>query len=437
MNCPNCGIDHWKDVDHLRYKDKDDKGEKIGMAMCTNCGFVSYPSKYKSKAEIIEHYRKEYRKPPTVLNMYTGQRKNHFHLAFLKELIEKWHREKSSPAILDIGTAFGMSLNMFQQVLPDAKLYGTELTTSYKNVCKHEFGIDLTDDFDESIKYDLIMSYKVLEHQLDPHIELQRVRKALKPDGHFYISVPTWFDSLVNFGLEGFDLNYYYEPDHINVWTRNIFENLLKRSGFEIVKMDPYMYGFSYLCKPVAVAEATEIFKEDCSEIEKKMKAAKDAFECFLDQKYDEAIAIYPDFPAAWVSAIEMKRKLLTEKGWNWFKEEVLEKALAACPYSVELMITYTDFATRAKRWEEALKMAERSLHLKPQNPGSLHLIGSAYEQAAAFTKDKKEVIALLKKAREAYLHYSKVSEQNKHDCISKIYYLSAHIPAEENLSMQ
>lgn len=434
MKCANCGSESWKDVDHLRFKDKDEKGNKYGMCICTDCGFVSYPSKYKSKAEIIEHYRKEYRKPPSVQNMFTGQRKNHFHFAFLQEVIANWKKEKATPNILDIGAAFGMSLNMFQQIMPEAKLYGTELTTSYKNVCKHEFGIDLTDDFDESIKYDLIMSYKVLEHQLDPHVELQRMKKALSEKGLLYISVPTWFDSMVNFGLEGFDLNYYYEPDHINVWTKEMFEALLDRTGFEIVKKDEYMYGFSYLCKAKKLQEVKEVYKEDVKDIEKRMANIKQAYELFSKHRFDEAIAIYPDFPAAWIAAIEMKRKLLAEKGWNWFKEEVLEKALEACPLNVELLVTYTDFATRARRWEEALKMAEKALKLKPNNPASLHQIGNAYEQAAAHCADKREVIEILKKARELYLYYQNVSAQNSHDCISKIYHISAHIPADISL---
>jgi hypothetical protein len=78
----------YKHVTDTKWPDEDEKGKKIGMAMCNSCGMISYPSKYQSKEEIIAHYRKEYRKPPSVMNMFTGQRKNHFHMAFLKEYFD-------------------------------------------------------------------------------------------------------------------------------------------------------------------------------------------------------------------------------------------------------------------------------------------------------------------------------------------------------------
>ncbi len=36
IKCPVCGTKEWKDADQFRYKPS-------GMAMCTGCGFVTYP----------------------------------------------------------------------------------------------------------------------------------------------------------------------------------------------------------------------------------------------------------------------------------------------------------------------------------------------------------------------------------------------------------
>lgn len=429
MKCPNCQSSDWKNVDEFRFKDKDEKGTPIGMSMCNSCGFVSYPEKYQTKDEIIAHYRKAYRKPPSVVNMFTGQRKNHFHYAFLKDLIEEWQKSDAKPDIVEIGAAFGMSLNMFQQLIPSANISGTELTTAYKNVARHEFGIKLDDDFDDSKKYDLIMSYKVLEHQLDPHIELARYAKALKPEGFLYISVPTWFGPMVNFGLDGFDLDYYYEPNHINVWSKQMFESMLKIAGLEIVKTDFKMYGDTYLCKANAAMSVNQEPYYESTEIRLKQLAdIKKAFELFVDQKYSEAVKVWPDFPSAHSSDIEMKRKMLAQMPWEQFEKDVLGPAVKSCPDSVELLITCADFALRARNFDRCINLTRKCLELKPNNPASLFQAATAFEQMAVHAKNKEEKNTFLQRSKETYFHLMNVSEQNKHECISKIYHINAHL---------
>lgn len=429
MICPNCNHDHWEDVDWARFKDKDSKGNKIGMSVCTSCGFVSYPSKYKTKQEIIEHYRNNYRTAPTVNNMFTGERKNHFHFVFLKDLIEKWRDEKFNPKFLEIGAAFGMTLNLFQQLFPKSEFYGTEITPSYKNVAYHEFNLKLEDDFDDSKKYDLIISYKVLEHQLDPHIELKRYAKSLSENGFLYISVPTWFNSLTNFGLDGFDLEYYYDPNHVNVWTRPMFESLLKRCGLEIVKEDHKMYGDTYLCKASPQDVDHPVYVEDVKTIKENLKKIKDAFLNFVDQKFKEAIDLWPDYPEAHKSFIEINRKQLVDLGWDEFKNKFLDKAMQSCPNSVEMIIAATDFALRAKKFDLAIEFGRQASVLKPNNPVSIDQIATALEQMAIHSENESEKINLLTDARNMYLHLISVSTQNKFDAISKVYQLSAQIP--------
>ena len=51
MRCIVCdSTDKWKNVDEFRLKPS-------GMCVCENCGFVSYPSRWKSEDEIKKHYR--------------------------------------------------------------------------------------------------------------------------------------------------------------------------------------------------------------------------------------------------------------------------------------------------------------------------------------------------------------------------------------------
>jgi len=287
MTCVICDHDEWMDVDHLRDLEKKDN-KKIGMAICKSCGFISYPSKYKSKEEILAYYRKNYRSgPPTFNNFVTGTRKLHYHSFFLKEVFQLWNdNKKEAPVIGEVGAALGMVLNMYREIFPKAEVHGTELTVSYRNVAFHEYGIRLGDELPQDKKYDLLMTYKVAEHQMDIDKELFNYRDLLKDDGYLYISVPTWFEVLENFGLGGFDLGYYYHPDHINAWSKKLFESLLKKTGFQIIKYDNYMYGDTYLCKKTEPVALTKDDFEDYQDIIKKMETIKKISELFKRNKF-------------------------------------------------------------------------------------------------------------------------------------------------------
>lgn len=421
MNCPNCHENSWTNVDKYRIKPQ-------GMSICDSCGFVSYPSKWKTKEEIVKHYRQSYRNPPTHNNVFAGQRKNHFHHAFLHDTFQEWNKKGlSSPKICEIGAAFGFALNWFRTIFPSADISGTELTTSFKRVAHHEFGIDLKDDIDETKKYDMIMSYKVLEHQLDPDVELARYHKCLSDDGLLYISVPTWFDQLQNFGLGGFDIEYYYDPNHINVWTREIFEGLLKRAGFDIIKKDYIIYGDTYLCKKGKPCEY--VHKEKVEYIYSQLEKIQKAFELYSSGNHLDAINTYSNYPTAWISYLEFNRKQLAELGWIKFKEQFVESFIKNCPNSPEALITATDYAMRAGEWTDAIKYCERALKAKPENPVSLHAMSNIMREMALKASDHKEKLHYFIQAREVAQHLAKVSDQHTREATDLIFFYDSQIP--------
>lgn len=425
MTCCNCHANDWSNVDQYRLKPS-------GMHICKSCGFASYPSKWATYEEIKKHYQSTYRKPPTSANLFTGQRKLHFHNKFLAPLFKEW-KEKNfdSPNIFEIGAAYGLVLDWLKQLYPKSNIAGTELTTSYKRVCKHEFGIDLVDDFDDTKKYDLIVSYKVAEHQLDVDKELRKYATSLTDDGRLYISIPTWFDSANNFGIAGFDLEYYYDPNHINMWTRPMFENMLARAGLEVVQKDYLIYDSTYLCKRNDNLLTTAIYKENVPDIIDRMDRIKKAFMLFTENKYEEAIAVYPDYPHAHTARSEMIRKESFAKGWDWIKANIIEFGIKSCPTSVEFITTCTDLAMRAEKWDEAIRLAELSLKLKPENPVGLSQLINIMREMALRSGDEKTKIHYFKQARDIARHLKEVSSQHFREAVDMIYTFDAQLPLE------
>ena len=417
----------WKSVDQYRLKPS-------GMSICMNCGFVSYPQRYKSMQDAKNYYLKEYRKnsAPSVMNLYTGQRKLHYHAHFLRDLIDQWGKEEfHKPVICEVGAAFGMVLNWFKkQCFPNAEIYGTEWDLAMRRNAWHEWKIKLDEDFDPSRKYDLIMTYKVAEHQSDADVRLREYAESLTDKGRVYVSVPIWFDTLNNFGKQGFELEYYYHPDHINVWTRKLFETVLAKAGLEIVKDNHTFYDSSYLCKRNdALMTAPKQFEDPKDVIDSLDKIFR-ANQAGMDGDYDKAVEIYPNFPYGWEGKYEKNRSKIHAKGFEFIFENYLKPALDACPTSAETRLLVGDICMRYEKFKDAIKFLELSLRMKPENSEALGRIAKCFREMSARTSDREEKKRLRLEARNVERYRRDVSKQDEPDAISWIYNDNAKIEA-------
>lgn len=406
MRCIVCDQNAWENVDEFRLK-------KEGMSLCTKCGFISYPKKWKSKAEIMEYYRKGYRRPPTVDSLYSGQRKLHYHHEFLyPSVIEKWKAAgKEDPVVFDVGAAYGLSLAWLKTIrengkhlFPQIDLNGSELTLSYRRNAYHEFGLELKEDFDDSKKYDMIMSYKVAEHMLDADTEILRYKEALKEDGFLYISVPTWFNRLHNFGMGGFSIEYYYSPDHVNVWTREHFEFILKKTGFKIVKENQSYYDSTYLCQVGEFGREVKPLPGP-GPIKECLGRIKKADEFCQKKQFDEALECWPNFPIARRALYEYKRKEWHAQGIEEIIKQLIQPWIQLDPDSYEAYALGGDLLMRYEKYQEALGFLKEALHRRPKCDSVLGAIANCYRSMAAKATNEAEKVHFMREARAIMKH--------------------------------
>lgn len=408
MRCIVCdSTDKWQEVDQYRIKPS-------GMAMCGGCGFVSYPKKWQSEEELKEFYRKDYRPGPNISNWHSGQRKLHYHNAFLQGVFKKWEETKNlTPVIGEIGSAYGLFLNFMREKVPGAQVHGTELTLSYRRNAYHEFGIELSEDFDHSLKYDLIASYKVAEHQWDVDLHLRKCVESLKPDGLMYVSVPTWFNKMTNFGAANFDLEYYYSPNHINVWTRLLFEQVLKKVGLKIIQFNDTMYDETYLCVRDDSVMSQPREYEDPEQIRQALHNIHQAGLAYMEGRFDECVKIWPNFPEAYKALYEHSRQKLHQD------PEALKTFLAAamknCNGTREILGLIGDLHMRYDRWEDAIKVFEQVLKMCPgystafiglqqcfREMGNKALIGGDQKAGFAYIAKAREIVRFLREVSDA-----------------------------------
>lgn len=429
IECCICGMtDKWQNVDQYRMKPD-------GMCICMNCGFCTYPEVIAKSEDLKEFYRKEYREPPTVAAVFTGQRKLHYHNAFLEPLMNEWKKEKFNPKVLEIGAAFGMFLKWFRDNFKNGEFYGTELTLAHRRIAEYHYNIVLDEDFDASKKYDLIASYKVAEHVPFIDKELRKYAECLSDKGFLYISVPVWFKYMTNFGTGGFSLDYYYHKNHINVWTQKLFETLLKKCGLEVVKENHYFYDSTYLCKRNDELMKGELPFEDPIQVLDKLDRIKKASLAFDSGQLEEAITIWPFFPDGWVNFYEMKRAEFHKKGFEVIEKEVLQKAMAACPDNFATVIFCVDVCMRYSKWDKAMQLANEGLRIKPNDPGALTAIAMCFRQMGDLTSNPEERAKCYSEAMEATKYLSQTSFEHAHSALTWIFADIAKIPMKSEIA--
>jgi SAM-dependent methyltransferase len=400
MHCPICEGSKFKNVDRYRTKPN-------GMEMCEGCGFVTYPNKHKNLDQVLEYYRNDYRGgAPQVNNVYSGQNKLHYHASFLEDLIKEWVNDgKTNPVISDVGAAYGMFLNWWstlndngKPLFPDADLNGVELTKTYRRVAYHEFGLNLQEQFDESKKYDLITSYKVLEHMFDPHVELERYKKALKPGGKLYLGIPVWFEKMHNFGVGGWDIEYYYHPDHVNVWGKPHIEHLIRKAGFKILKENHWTYDSVYMLEVGEETERQAIPLPTADKIESLLDRIQKADDALQKKEYAHAVGLWPRFPVARRAVYEHARAELHKEGYDKIKEKVVDPWVKMENGLCSDALSFAgDIATRYDKFEDGCQAFEQLLKVVPQHQAGFQGLANLHRMQvknAPSEEKKNEMIA-------------------------------------------
>jgi tetratricopeptide (TPR) repeat protein len=315
---------------------------------------------------------------------------------------------------------------------------GVELTTSYVRNAWWLFGIKSVPTFDDTKKYDLISSYKSLEHIPNPDIELKRYIGALKDDGFLYLGVPVWFEAMKNFGLGHFEIEGYYDPNHINVWSRKHIEGLIRAAGGEIVKENRSMYDSVYLVKK-SQADLTESIDLDFdrshafldpAEVEKNLAAIYLASEHLQTGDIDSALSVWPNCPMAWVNKYEGNRRQLHELGFETIQEEFIKPMLAAMPNDPEGRLIAADICLRYEAFDLALDHIDKANALRPNQASVFIKTSECYRMLGKRSKDPAERVKFFTMAREACLLARSFDSSFFNQATSLIMQDNARIPA-------
>jgi SAM-dependent methyltransferase len=146
-------------------------------------------------------------------------------------------RDSATRRLLDFGSGLGFFLSVAKE--QGWQTLGLEPRPASAIYTRAKFGIDVITDTLQADTlppdhFDVITSFQVFEHLLEPAIDLQRLRAALKANGLILIEVPnfeTWSMKLQR------ARHRHFVGDHVNFFSAQTLGALLNRSGFSVVSV--------------------------------------------------------------------------------------------------------------------------------------------------------------------------------------------------------
>jgi len=279
MNCPICSISI-DESDFLRTYIFPYHNQEYKLYHCLRCDLKFwYPLKI-----FPEFYEKEM--IGGYFEMHVGIRKAPvWQNIFLKNFLNK------KGNLLDVGCGSGVFLKGVKKF--GFNVYGIDFDNKSVKVAREEFSLKNVYNIDlktftesrkkDSLKFDIITFFEVLEHQDDPIVFIREIKKLLRTGGYIAGSVP---DSKRPFVERERNLNTGDFPPHHFLWfSENALRFLFEKEGFTDIKFYPVRFNLWYYA---AFLEATLL-----GEFGKRVKVGLKRF--FIKPKNEKEIILCVD----------------------------------------------------------------------------------------------------------------------------------------------
>jgi 2-polyprenyl-3-methyl-5-hydroxy-6-metoxy-1,4-benzoquinol methylase len=203
--------------------------QAIRLCKCTKCDFGRFEPTVEGTANFYESIS---------ATDYYNTDKWEFSCA-IKDL-----RSAGVKRVLDVGCGSGIFLEQLKKSMPDAELFGFDLSGKFhEKLKKRGFGLlsNNSDHLDHTISeyglFDAITIFQVLEHVSDPVTFLKKYLRFLRPGGKLIITTPDAGGPISKFPGALTEI----PPHHLTQWNENTFDAFLPSQGLSIciVRYEP------------------------------------------------------------------------------------------------------------------------------------------------------------------------------------------------------
>lgn len=209
-----------------------------GLKKCANCGLVLFDLDLTDEA-IKAFYEKDYFFGRCYVDYIREKRA--LQLNFRKHLKELLYHVDSpkQKALFEIGCAYGFFLELAKKEF--GFVQGIDISEDGCEYAREKLGLNVVRGdfikFDiEKNKFDIFCLWGTIEHLKNPHLYLEKIRDCIKKDG--IISLTTGDIESTTAKLSKDKWRLIQPPEHLFYFSRKTISSLLKKYGFEIVRIE-------------------------------------------------------------------------------------------------------------------------------------------------------------------------------------------------------
>ncbi len=188
---------------------------------------------------------------------------NYYDNAIKKNILQKfWHRRRFMQAkkylktiearqILDVGCNSGTFTKQIYNVFPESKIYGIDISRKAISYAKRKYKkINFSVARAEKLpfrnnSFDLVTCFEVLEHVDEPAKIINEISRVLRKKGNMIIIVPTenFLFRIIWALWTIFGPGSIWKHTHVQKFTKNNLDILLRKFGCRIVKRNTFLLG--------------------------------------------------------------------------------------------------------------------------------------------------------------------------------------------------
>lgn len=235
--CPNCSssaIRYWgKTSGPITLHDS--------WSKCRSCKLV-FANPIKTSKEIKDFYSLEFYEEKII-----DQSKSEYNALFnwISDLILKYQPKPSS--LLEIGCGKGLFLQHFSQKTQLSQIVGVEFDSRVTDKIKLNAPFKAYNDFFETIqfreKFDVIFAWHVIEHVIDLHAFLSKIKHDSNGIVIFGTPALGWLNELKSFFQRLFnkEVTVGTSSDHTYYLSQKVLVNIIKTHGYEVLYKKVYI----------------------------------------------------------------------------------------------------------------------------------------------------------------------------------------------------
>ena len=236
VRCNLCGADSTAPVAEI---------DGFHIVRCRHCGLVYVNPRYQERA-LQEIYTENYYDHDGIKNGleffgyddYLADEEN-IKITFAKRL-KTIERYVPKGRLLDVGCATGFFLDLARKA--GWAVVGSEVSTFSARYAVEKLRLDvrlgqLRDLNLDAGMFDVVTMWDVIEHVVDPMAELEETRRILRAGGLLSIITPDVSSPVARL-LGGRWEEYRRVREHIYFFSRRTMTEMLRRAGFEVLRME-------------------------------------------------------------------------------------------------------------------------------------------------------------------------------------------------------